>query len=168
MFLKLRIKKLTLVAILISVGMVLGVVEARIPVFNIFPGAKIGISNIVNLLGVYLLNPLGAVLIAITKSFFVSIFIGAPSSFLYSGTGALFSTGVMLLAKKLLKDKISAVGVSILGALVFNFAQCLVAAIVVNNMYILGYLPFLWFISAFSGLITGSIANGILGVIRNV
>ena len=156
-----RIRKITLSAILVSAGLVLGVLEARIPIFTVIPGAKIGISNIVNLVALYLLDPFSAFLIAVLKSLLVSFFSGAPTSFLYSGAGAVLSVFVMLFSKKALKERISAVGVSILGAISFNFAQTVVASIVVNNINVLRYLPVLCFISAFSGLITGLVTNGI-------
>ena len=163
-----RIKRLAVLAVLISVGLVLGVIEAKIPIFTALPGAKIGISNIVTLISVYLLGPVPTFLIAILKSLLVSFFCGAPTSFLYSGTGAALSVLVMLLTKNILKDKVSAVGVSILGAASVNLAQTVVAAIIVNNISMLAYLPPLFVISAFSGLITGLAANGIMGVIKNV
>lgn len=163
-----RIKKLTFMAVLLSCSLVLGVIEAKIPLFTAVPGGKIGISNIVVLISVYILNPIAAIFTAVLKSLLVSFFAGTPSSFLYGGSGAVLSVLVMLSAKKLLKDRASCIGVSILGALGFNFAQTAVAALVVNNINMFRYLPVLWLISAFSGLATGLAANGIMGALKNV
>lgn len=156
-----RIRKITLSAILVSLGLILGVIEARIPIFTAIPGGKIGISNIVSLVSLYTLSPTATFVIAILKSLLVSFFSGAPTSFMYSGAGAFLSVLVMLFAKKTFSGRVTAVGVSILGAVSFNLAQVLVATVVVNNINVLRYLPVLCFVSAFSGLITGLATNGI-------
>lgn len=163
-----RIRKITLSAILVSLGLILGVIEARIPIFNAIPGAKIGISNIVTLVSLYTFSPAQTFLIGVLKSLLVSFFSGAPMSFLYSGAGAVLSVFVMLIFKKAFSKNITAIGVSIMGAVSFNFAQVLVASVVVNNINVLRYLPVLCFISAFSGLITGVATNGLRRFLGNV
>lgn len=163
-----RIKKITLVAVLVSIGLVLGILEAKIPFMTIIPGGKIGLSNICVLLSVYLLTPAHSLLISVLKGLLVSVLTGNISAFLYSGTGGAVSVLSMVLAKKVLKKKTSCVGVSIIGAMAFNLSQVIVFTLVANNINMLRYLPVLWFISAFSGLVTGIISNGILGVVKNV
>lgn len=153
---------MVLAAILVSAGLVLGVIESKVPLVTSIPGGKIGISNIVTLISLYIFSPAATFLIAILKSFLVSILSGGISAFLYSGSGAVFSVFTMLLAKKLMAGKVGFVGVSILGALSFNLAQVLVAAFAISNINMLRYLPVLWFISAFSGLVTGLAAKGIV------
>lgn len=153
---------MVLAAILVSAGLVLGVIESKVPLITSIPGGKIGISNIVTLISLYIFSPAATFLIAILKSFLVSILSGGISAFLYSGSGAVFSVFTMLLAKKLMAGKVGFVGVSILGALSFNLAQVLVATLAISNINMLRYLPVLWFISAFSGLVVGQAAKGIV------
>ena len=96
----LRIKKITLVAVLVSVGLVLGILEAKIPFMTIIPGGKIGLSNICVLLSVYLLTPAESLLISVLKGLLVSVLTGNISAFLYSGTGGAFSVFSMVLVEQ--------------------------------------------------------------------
>lgn len=163
----LRTKRLTLIAVLTAAGLVLGFVEAKIPVLSSVPGGKIGLANITSLISLYLLGLPCAVIVSLLRCFLLALLCGAPMSFLYSGTGALLSCTVMFFAKKGLKTA-SEAGVSILGAVAFNFGQTAVAAVVLSNINIMRYFPVLCVISAFSGAATGICAKGIMGAMKNV
>ena len=163
-----RTKKLTVISVLIASGLALGWIEAKIPAFGAIPGGKIGLANITSLLSLYLFGLPTAFTVALLRCGILSLISGAPISFIYSGTGAVLIVLTMFFAKNILNNKVSAAGVSILGAVSFNFGQTLVAAMVLGNINVLRYLPVLCFISACSGGATGLAANGILGAIKNV
>ncbi|MDF2513243.1 MAG: putative rane protein, partial [Herbinix sp.] len=86
----------------------------------------------------------------------VSFTFGSPSTMLFSLAGGLLSWGIMSLFKQ--SKLFSFVGVSILGGISHNVGQILMSIVVVENINIIYYLPFL----LIAGVITGALI-GILG-----
>lgn len=84
-----------------------------------------------------------------------SFIAGSLSSFLYSFSGALLSFFVMYLLTCLGKDKVSPIGVSILGGVFHNIGQLLMAAFIIESLNIFAYLPFLMVTGVGTGLIVG-------------
>ena len=80
-------------------------------------------------------------------------------SFWYSLTGGLLSGTAMLLTAWLLKDKVSLIGISAIGAIFHNFGQLMIVSVVTGSFYVaLTYLPMLMV----SGVVTG-IFIGLVG-----
>lgn len=154
-----RTKKIALLSILCSVGIVLSFFESIIPVFNIIPGGKIGIANCVTLVVFSMFSPLETLLFGLFRSFVSAVLFSGIQSFFYSGAGCLLSVISMTLARKILKERVSYSGLSVLGALFFNIGQILVCAMVVSNVQVFRYLSVLGIISAISGTITGYISK---------
>ncbi len=61
----------------------------------------------------------------------------------------------MYIVYKYFSKTFSLIGVSIFGAVAHNFAQVLVASIMMNNIRIFSYLPILLLISLFTGYFVG-------------
>lgn len=158
----LRTKKLTLFALLLAVGLVLGFFESLMPAFSVVPGGKVGLANSVTLLVFCLFSFPEALLFGILRSLLSSLLYSGFSAFFYSAAGSLLSIFSMWIFKKLLKKHVSEVGLSVLGAAFFNVGQLLVCAAVLENMEIFRYFPALGIISAFAGTVTGYIAKSIL------
>ncbi len=148
-------KRITTVALLLSVSLVLHYAESMIPVFQILPGGKIGLANLVTLLAFSWFGFGTALLVGLLRCALSSVFSGVLTMFLYSGVGTVFSLLTMWLFKRLFPEKVSVIGRSILGAFSFNLGQILVCSLVLESGHIFSYLPVLSFISAFSGLLTG-------------
>lgn len=89
------------------------------------------------------------------KSMVLVLVTGSISSFIYSFSGAVLSCIVMYLAYKLFSNIFSLMGVSILGALSHVTAQITVASLMMNNLRIYSYLPFLMLTSIFTGYFVG-------------
>ena len=72
-----RTKTVALYAVLVAVALVLSWAEAQIPAFFAVPGMKIGLTNIVVLLALYLLGEKSAVLINLARILLVFFLFGS-------------------------------------------------------------------------------------------
>lgn len=155
------VKKLTLLAVLLAVGLVLGVLEGMLPVFAVLPGAKLGIANVVTMLALVWFGPFSALLIGVLRAGLVGIFSGMATMAFYGGAGSVLSVAAMFLMRRFFGEKTSLAGVSMVGAFFFQVGQVAVFAAVIHNIQMFRYLPVLTLISTVCGLVTGWIAEKI-------
>ncbi len=155
---KLNVRKMTTLAISVSLAMVLSFIESQIPPLVAVPGVKIGLSNIVSVFLLYTLGAPSAVLVALIRVLLSSVLFGNSVSLLYSLSGAALSLLVMVLAKKI--KIFSHVGVSILGGVFHNIGQTLAAMAIMENAALAVYIPPL--------LISGLVAGIIVGVVAGI
>jgi heptaprenyl diphosphate synthase len=146
-----KTQKLTFISLLVAQALVLYLIERMLPIPFIAPGAKLGLSNIITTVCLYIFDLKDAFVVVILRVILSTFFGGSISSFLYSISGGLLSLLAMYVIKRLGKDYISIIGVSITGAFFHNLGQIFVAALVVNNINIIVYLPVL----AVAGIGTG-------------
>jgi heptaprenyl diphosphate synthase len=154
-------KRLTLFAALLAVSIVLNLAEGMIPVFNVLPGAKLGIANTVTMLVMIWFGPFEALLIGSLRSALVGVLSGRLTMLPYGIFGTILSVLSMWMLKKVLKDKVSMAGLSVVGAFFFNLGQVAVSAWVINNFQMFRYLPVLTLISTICGFVTGIVAESI-------
>ena len=157
---------LTLTSIMIVIGVVLGILEANFLNFNVVPGSKVGISNIVCLVALYLFGYKTALIVNISRSIFGGLMYSGPSSIIYSLTASIVSITVMYIVKKLLKDKVSCVGVSVAGAFFHNLTQVMVAIVISGSINMIYYFSYLSLISVVCGIFTGVIAQSVINRIK--
>lgn len=150
-----KLNKMLFLSVLVSVGLALSVLESAIPLPITFPGAKLGLSNMVVLITLIVFGFKDGITVAMLKSAVLMLVTGSISSFLYSFSGAVLSCIAMYIGYRFFSKIFSLIGVSILGALAHNFAQVTVATIIMNNLRIYTYLPFLMLMSIFSGYFVG-------------
>lgn len=142
---------------LVAVAMVLSYAEAQIPAFFSVPGMKLGLTNLVVLVVLYLMGDGSAVLINVIRIFLVSVLFGSGMSFAYSLAGGLLSGAVMILLKRTGKFRI--VVVSIAGGVAHNVGQILVAMAVLETTALAWYLLVLWFTGLASGTVIGFVGG---------
>lgn len=150
-----KTKKLTTIASLVALSMVLSYLESLIPPLVAVPGVKIGLANIITVFSLYLLDAKSAILISLLRVCLSSLLFGNTVSFIYSLSGALLSYLVMLLLLRL--DFFSEIGVSVSGGVAHNVGQVAAAAVVMQNSGLLYYIAPL--------LISGSLAGVAVGII---
>lgn len=155
-----KIRNLIILSVLLASGVALNLIEPPFLYF-IAPGVKIGISNIATLFSLYYFGPLYALILSFLRPIVVSLIKGnlLTLEFILSFSGSIGSTIFMIIFYKLLKDKISTVGVSIIGGITHNMAQFFVVYIITNNIYLFFYLPVLIFFGGLSGFAIGLITN---------
>ncbi|MFY9213737.1 MAG: Gx transporter family protein [Tissierellaceae bacterium] len=150
-----KLNKMLFLSVLVSVGLALSVLESAIPLPIAFPGARLGLSNMVVLITLVVFGFTDGITVAMLKSIVLMLVTGSVSSFIYSFSGAVLSCIAMYFGYRYFSNIFSLIGVSILGALSHNFAQVTVATIIMNNLKIYTYLPFLMLVSIFSGYFVG-------------
>ena len=90
-------KKLTALAITISLALILSFIESRIPAFVAIPGVKVGLANIAVIFTLYKIGVKEAIAVSILRVILVSFLFGTPVSLIYSITGAVLSLLTMSL-----------------------------------------------------------------------
>ena len=157
-------KKIAYLAMLIALAMIFSYVEALIPINFGIPGVKLGIANIVILVGLYVLEPKDVLVISVIRIVLVGILFGNVMSISYSLAGGLFSFLMMWLIKKI--KGFSIVGVSIAGGVSHNIGQLAVAILVIENIKLIAYIPVLLIAGAVTGLIIGILSVRIVPVMK--
>jgi len=145
--------------LLIAIALVLSYFERFIPMNIGVPGVKLGLANVVTLLCIGLYKPNRIYLLIVVRVMLASVIIGSMMSFWYSLAGGLLSGTAMLLTAWVLKDKVSLIGISAIGAIFHNFGQLIIVSFVTGSSYVaLTYFPMLMV----SGIVTG-IFIGLVG-----
>lgn len=150
-----KIKKFIFLSLLVSIGLALSFIESSIPLPIAVPGARLGLSNIVVLVTLVVFGFKEGLTVSMLKSIVLMLVTGSVSSFIYSFAGAVLSCIIMYIVYKYFTRTFSLIGVSIFGALSHNFAQVTVASLMLNNIRIYTYLPFLMLTSLFTGYFVG-------------
>ena len=155
--------KMTLqLSLFLSLGVVLYIIESFINVFIFVPGVKLGLSNIVILIILYIYGMKEALKIGFMKVFFTSLFrSGFGLNFVLSLVGMILSVLVSGIFKK--TEKFSIVGLSVVGANFHILGQIIVMSIVYRTYLLyVSYLPYMILITVISGIITGYITKEII------
>ena len=152
-------KKIAYCGLLTTVALLLSYVERMIAIPMIVPGMKLGLANITVLIALYLFDNKTAFCISILRILISGILFIGFASFLYSAAGALLSFIIMSFCKK--RNVFSVIAISILGGISHNIGQIFIACIVVENIKLFYYMPFLMILGIATGFITGAIGNKI-------
>ncbi len=142
----------------VALAFLLSYIESLFPIPIPVPGIKIGLANLVVICGLYTMGVKEAFVLSIIRIILVGFTFGNPSTMLFSMAGGILSWACMTLLSKV--KSFSVIGVSVVGGIAHNVGQIMVAALVVNNIALVFYLPIL----LISGVITGAII-GFLGAI---
>ena len=153
-----NVKKLTALSVSVALAMLLSFIESQIPPLVAVPGVKIGLSNIVTVVLLYLYGAREAGAVTFVRVSLSALLFGSAVSFIYSLSGALLSFLVMLLFKRI--RLFSEIGVSVLGGVFHNAGQIAVACIIMENSAISLYLPPL--------VISGTVAGAVIGVVSGI
>lgn len=149
-------EKVALYGILIALAFIFSYVEALIPLPVPVPGMKLGLANLVNVVGLYTVGAAGTIAVGLIRIVMVGFTFSNPGSMLYALSGGVLSLAAMALAKKM--DWFDKTGVSILGGVCHNIGQLSMAAWITGTASVFSYLPVL----LVAGVITGAVI-GLLG-----
>lgn len=159
-----KVQELAIASIMVAMAAVLSFFDKSISViaFPFLPVAKIGLANIVILLAIYIFDFKTSLLITVLKSVVVGLILGSISSFIIGASASLVSFFWMFLAHKLLKDKTSLVGISVIGGFLHIVTQLFVVMLIyhtVDAVFKSGALLVL--ISLVTSIIVGIAGNGL-------
>ena len=165
-----KTQKITLLGVLTAGAIIIGIIESFIPSIGI-PGVKLGLANIVILVILYEIGVGEAIAVDLSRVFLVGILRGTLFSmgFLMSLTGAVFSLGIMILFRLVVK-KFSVVGVSVVGSIFHVTGQILIAMLYLSTVYVIYYLPFIGVSAIITGVFVGITALLIIktGAIKKI
>lgn len=163
-----KTKKLTTIAMLFALAIVLSFVESLIaPMFALPPGVKLGLGNIVVMYCMVYLGFGSAFQVSALKGLFSFLTRGFTAGVL-SFTGGVFSITIMYLLKKLFKDKINYYTLSVFGALFHNIGQLTAFSVMFTNAAPLAYMPVLTVSAVVMGLITGATLKVVIPALKRL
>jgi heptaprenyl diphosphate synthase len=159
---------MTLISIFVAQALVLHIIERLIPVPFLTPGAKLGLANIITVISLYLFTLKDAFLIVIIRVVLATLVGGSLSGFFYSIAGGVLSLFAMYCIKKVGGENISIIGISVVGSFFHNLGQVAVAALIVQNIIIISYLPILMLAGVGTGIFVGFTANFLYGYLKKI
>ena len=149
--------RLALMGLLTALGLIIGYIEFLIPIPLGIPGVKPGFANIVIVWALYSLGPWEALMINGMRIFLSGFLFGNFSMILYSLAGAAVSFLCMCLSKK--SGLFSMTGVSMIGGVMHNMGQLLVAMAVLETVSLVYYGPVLLAAGVITGLLIGIVTG---------
>ena len=155
-----NLHRMTRIALLTALSLILFVLEGFLPLPLPVPGAKLGLAAIVTLIALHLLPTRDAGLMLTLRILLASTLGGGVAPMLYSLAGGAASFTAMVLLKKY--TQLSIVGISAAGGFLHNMAQLLVAAAVMQTPVLFSYAPVLGFVGILTGIGIGISAQIIL------
>lgn len=157
-------KRIAYYGLFASLAILMGYVEMLIPMPLLVPGMKLGLANVIIIIVLYFMDAKAAFFISLVRVLLSGLLFAGFAGLLYSLSGAMLSFCIMTLLKK--TDKFSIIGVSIAGGVFHNIGQIIVATLVVENLKLMYYLPFLLFFGVVTGSIIGIVARMSLGYLK--
>lgn len=151
--------KVALYGLLVALAFILSYVETLIPVPVPVPGVKIGLANLVVVTALYTMGDKEAFILSVVRIILVAMTFGNLSTMLFSIAGGILSVAAMIIVKR--TGVFSLTGVSLVGGIMHNVGQVLVAMFIVHNVRMIYYLPFL----LVSGVVTGALIGILAGLI---
>lgn len=152
-----KTEKITRLALLLALGLILSYLESLLPVmYFVPPGVKLGLSNLVTMFVLYQFGGKDALLILSLRVVLSGFMFSGLTSIIFGMAGGALCVIVMSLLKRI--GIFSVMGVSMAGAVCHNLGQLIAACFVVSNANMLYYLPILCAAGLISGIVTGYIS----------
>lgn len=148
-------KKVAYLGVFLALALICSYVESLIPFYFGVPGMKLGLTNVVVILLLYLMGPKEAIGVSVLRIILAGFMFGNAFSILYSLAGGILSFLVMYLLKRM--DKFHMLSVSIAGGITHNLGQLIFAVFLVENYNVMFYFPILF--------VAGSITGALIGII---
>lgn len=154
-------KKLAELSMLTAAALIVFIVELRFPDIIPIPGVKLGLANIFTVYAVYRFRAGEVFLMVLTRIILGSMFSSGFSALIYSFAGAMFCLAGMLLVKRIIPVRFIWL-CSIIGAMLHNTGQILVAIVFMGSLAVLPFYPILLTAGCIAGTFTGICAQLIL------
>ncbi|WP_031553567.1 Gx transporter family protein [Oribacterium sp. FC2011] len=155
---KISSRKTSLYGMLLALAMILSYVEAMIPINIGVPGVKLGLPNIVTVIGLYTLGAVPTFIISILRILLVSFMFGNTMTLAYSLSGFALSFLFMTVLIKI--GGFQRTVVSITGGVMHNVGQLLAAVLLLHSDALFFYLPVL--------MVAGVVAGALIGLVSGL
>ncbi|WP_405344773.1 Gx transporter family protein [Ruminococcus sp.] len=153
-----KVRKLTELAVLTAVSLIIFVIELQIPNPFPIPGIKLGLANIITVYAVYHYKAHEVAAMVAVRLLLGAVFSGNFMALIYSASGAFLCLVGMLLLRRFIDERHLWVA-SVLGAVFHNTGQMAAALIVTRTAQLLLYYPFLIVSGCLAGAFTGLCAQ---------
>lgn len=158
--------KVAYLGVFTALALIFSYVETLIPIHLGVPGVKLGLANLIIVVALYKVSIKEAYILSIVRVVLSGFIFANLFSILYSLAGGILSLTVMTILKK--REKFSIVGISMAGGVFHNVGQLIMAAIVLESLSIIYYLPVLLVSGVLTGFIIGILSNEMLKRIRKI
>lgn len=146
--------RLSRIALLTAVALIIFIVELQIPSPIPFPGVKLGLANVVTLYAFFAYGPKDTACILLARILLGCTFSGQVIALLYSLAGGFLCFAVTFFLSKIVSEKqIWVCGV--FGAIAHIIGQMIVAVLLTGTLTIISYLALLLLSAIITGLLTG-------------
>ena len=115
-------KKLTQLAMLTGIALIIFVLELQIPNPFPIPGIKLGLANIITVYAVYHYRPREVMIVVFARIFLAALFSGNMMALAYSFTGSMLCLGGMLPLRKIIDENHLWIA-SVIGAVLHNIVR---------------------------------------------
>lgn len=153
-----KVKKLTFLAIMTAVSLIMFLLEGLIPIPLPVPGVKLGLSNIISVCVLFLVGRSAAFAVLLLRVSLGALITGQLSGIIYSLCGGILSLAVLCLLRPILKNSQLWIAGALGGAL-HNVGQIAAAMVITQTPAIIVYLPVLLLCGMIAGLFTGLCAQ---------
>ena len=153
-------RRIAYYGLLVALAFIFSYVESLFPLNFGVPGIKLGLANLVVIVALYLFGIKEAIAVSFIRIVLSGLTFGSMAAMVYSLAGGFLSLAVMIIAKRI--NKLSTMGVSVLGGVFHNVGQILVAMVVLETVNLIYYLPVLILSGLIAGIIIGILAAEII------
>jgi len=153
-----KVRRLTAMALLTAVALIIFTVEAQLPAPIPIPGIKLGLSNIVTVFALWLLGPAEAAMILFARIFLGAVFAGNFSTVFYSLAGGSLAWVVTFLFCRFCKNQPIWIA-GCLGAIAHAIGQMAAAILISGTASLIIYLPVMIACAIITGAFTGLCAQ---------
>ncbi|MBQ3330504.1 MAG: Gx transporter family protein [Ruminococcus sp.] len=160
-----KVRRLTELAVLTAVSLIVFIVELQIPNPFPIPGIKLGLANIITVYAVYHYRAHEVAATVAVRLILGAVFSGNLSALLYSASGAFLCLVGMLILRRFIDEKHLWLA-SVFGAVLHNTGQMAAALLVTQTVQLLLYYPFLIVSGCLAGAFTGLCAQLITARIK--
>ena len=151
-------KRIAYISLLTAIALALHFLENALPPLLAFaPGAKMGLSNVVSIVALFLLGIPDAYSILIVRCVLGALFGGNMWSLAYSLPAGIISLTAQIALIKCVFPRLSLTAISFIGALLHNAVQLLIASLTVK-VSLFAVLPLTMLASVIAGLFVGLVS----------
>ncbi len=151
-------KRMTRLALLTSVALIIFIIELHIPNLAPVPGIKLGLANIITVYAMYKYSFGDTALVVFTRILLGTIFSGNISAIFYSIGGSVLCMCGMFLLRRVTDEKYLWIS-SVIGAVLHNTGQIMVAVVMLKTTAVFSFFPFLLISGCIAGAFTGICAQ---------
>lgn len=153
-----KTRRLTKLATLTAVALIIFYVELQIPNPFPIPGIKLGLANIITVYAVYHFRAHEVASILFVRILLGAVFAGNISALIYSFSGGVLCLLGMLVFRRFIDENHLWIA-SVFGAVLHNTGQILAAVLLTQTPALFLYFPFLLVSGCLAGAFTGFCAQ---------